>query len=189
MFYKEKKKIEAISKKEDAKLIEGNKDEELLFHLKDCLSMLKDHYEQESAFNLCQTINCLYHYIEDKENVKKDKYIDINYSKGSILLVDFGTMNFGYEFNDVHPAVVIYQNKYQVFVAPLTSEKAYRNIPDSIFVSKKDGFKKDSIILMDQTRYISKNRVISKLGQTNVKTYMAISRYIYNRLTNKTNFL
>lgn len=182
MFYSEKKEVEEVLKKEGSKRRRGLDEKTLCFHFKKTLTLLEKSLENDSEYDFAQTINGLYHYIEDRKHKESNSFASPSYIKGTIVLVDFGTMNFGYEFNDVHPAVVLTQNKFQVMVVPCTSEKCNRNIPDSLQFSKDDGFKKDSIVLIDQIRYISKNRVISNLGYISNTALINLQRFVMKKI-------
>lgn len=182
MFYLEKKEVEEVLKKSGSKVRRGLDEKTLRFHFKRTLTLLEETLENDSEYDFGQTINGLYHYIEDRKHKENNSFASPSYLKGSIVLVDFGTMNFGYEFNDVHPAVVLTQNKFQVMVVPCTSEKCNRNIPDSMQFSKDDGFKKDSVVLIDQIRYISKNRVISNLGYLTKNALNNLQRFVMERI-------
>lgn len=106
-------------------------------------------------------------YVKDKDIQLKRKYR--NYSKGSIVYVDFFG-NYGSEMTYDHPAIVLKEQGGLLLVAPLTSNirKFKDNNKHHIKLTKNvidlGNQVKDSTILLEQIRCISKNRVLKKFG-------------------------
>ncbi|MBC1500874.1 type II toxin-antitoxin system PemK/MazF family toxin [Listeria weihenstephanensis] len=106
-------------------------------------------------------------YVKDKETAVKRKYR--NYSKGSIVYVDFFG-NYGSEMTYDHPAIVLKEQGGLLIVAPLTSNsRKFRDnnkyhIKLSRNTTNLGNQSKDSTILLEQIRCISKNRVLRKFG-------------------------
>ena len=106
-------------------------------------------------------------YINQNEKLKSSKYIGRTFTFGEIIDVDF----FGGFTNELtydHPAIVLKDLKGGLMIAPITSNKTtYQNAdnePLRIKLSKNAipfGYMaKNSTIKLDQTRYISKARVL-----------------------------
>ena len=89
---------------------------------------------------------------------------------GDIVLVDFGEQ-IDSEQCGVRPALVIQNNKGNqvsptIIVCAITSaNKKY--LPTHVEVGEEAGLKKQSIILAEQMRTVSKNRILKKCGSVN----------------------
>lgn len=88
-----------------------------------------------------------------------------------ILMIDFGEVEFAGEQGGIRPAVVIqnaYGNIYSdtTIVMPFTSKIKHLQQPTHSFFYKdiNKGLTKDSMILGECVRQVSKKRIIKKLG-------------------------
>lgn len=88
-----------------------------------------------------------------------------------ILMIDFGEVEFAGEQGGIRPAVVIqnaYGNIYSdtTIVIPFTSKIKHLQQPTHSFFHKDlgKGLTKDSMILGECVRQISKERILKKLG-------------------------
>lgn len=94
-------------------------------------------------------------------------------TRGDIFLVDLSN-SIGSEQGGIRPAVVVQNDKGNAnsattIVCPLTSQKK-NNIPTHVVLTPSDSsVEKDSIVLCEQVRVISKDRLKKKLGE--VKTF------------------
>ena len=89
---------------------------------------------------------------------------------GDIVLVDFGEQT-GSEQCGVRPALVIQNNKGNqvsptIIVCAITSANK-KNLPTHVKVGKEAGLEKQSTILAEQMRTVSKNRIVKKCGSVN----------------------
>lgn len=104
------------------------------------------------------------------------------YKLGDIVLVDLGWNIYNGEFSYIHPAIIIKQTPAKVFIVPCTSSnKKYKKVkkyPEYEIGNFKDGFKKDSIVMLYEAKYVDKNRIISILGRTSKEFFDKI----YNKL-------
>lgn len=117
---------------------------------------------------------------------------------GDVILVDFGEQN-GSEQCGVRPALVIQNNKGNqvsptVIVCAITSaNKKY--LPTHVEIGMETGLKKQSTILAEQVRTISKDRIVKKCGAVNsenlvekIQKALTISfGLLYNEITVKAN--
>ena len=87
------------------------------------------------------------------------------YRRGSILFIDLGATNYRYEPSFTHPCVVLAENRDFIFIVPCSSKKYGYGFPEIIDATPADGFSCNTGIQTKSFRWISKNRVISKLGQ------------------------
>ena len=112
----------------------------------------------------------------------------IKYKLGEILLVDLGWNNYDREFAYIHPAIVIDEKKTKIFIVPCTSGQPKRNkytgeiYPDYLIGKKEDGFEKDSVIMLQDARYIDKNRVISKLGKVTSEFFDTLYNKVFEQI-------
>ncbi len=85
--------------------------------------------------------------------------------RSEIYLVDLGTDNLGCEQNGLRPAVIISNNIGNsmgsiVVIAPLTT--APKKLPIHVKIGRECGLTKDSYILTEHIRSISKERFFSR---------------------------
>ena len=105
------------------------------------------------------------------------------YSLGEILLVDLGWNNYDREFAYIHPVIVIKETATKIFIVPCSSctprkDKKGNIYPEFEVGTPKDGFQRDTVVMLYEARYIDKNRVISNLGKTSSQFF----NKIYNKL-------
>jgi hypothetical protein len=95
-----------------------------------------------------------------------------SYSRGRILLIDFGHHNIGLEFSLEHMGVVLRDFDGLLEVVPITSDRGqtYTKIIENIIIRvKKDDyqqFKHDSILLVHQIHSIGRNRIVRDTGNS-----------------------
>jgi mRNA-degrading endonuclease toxin of MazEF toxin-antitoxin module len=143
-------------------------DEPLLFlDLYEANKILFDNFKSKKLESNIKWLLGFEHYVDDK---KKAKINFKNYTKGTIILVDFFG-NFGNEFTYDHPAIVLREDSGLLLIAPLTSNPTkYKDDVSHHIKLPKDirsmgNSKKNSTILLEQMRTISKNRVLDKYGR------------------------
>ena len=106
-------------------------------------------------------------------NKAKSKKNYISYKRGTIVLADFG-VNFNSEISYNHPGVVLNQTSDKVLVAPCSTgrlRKAFKDpndpatiYPQYLIGEKTHGFTKKTVILLDDVRWISKNRILNSFN-------------------------
>ena len=74
-------------------------------------------------------------------------------------------MNFGFELSFPHPCVVLAQRKAFMLVAPCSTKKYGHNFDDILDGTTADGFQQNTGIIVDNVRWISKGRVIARMGK------------------------
>lgn len=104
------------------------------------------------------------------------------YSLGEIILVDLGWNNYDREFAYIHPAIVINETPTKIFIVPCSSGSPRKDkkgiiYPEFEVGTLKDGFERDTVVMLYEAKYIDKNRVISRLGKT--------SNHFFDRIYNK----
>ena len=94
-----------------------------------------------------------------------------DYKKFDIVMVDFGTDVVGSEQGFIRPALIVQNDKGNYFssctiVIPFTHVKKGIYIPTHTLIKKDvyNGLKTDSVLLAEQIRVISKNRIVKKIG-------------------------
>lgn len=92
---------------------------------------------------------------------------NINFKRGQVYIADLGDDVVGSEQGGKRPVLIIQNNKGNkhspnLIVLPLTSKNPKRLLPTHVQIKKKDykGLKKDSIVLVDQWKTISKQRIV-----------------------------
>ena len=115
------------------------------------------------------------------------------YSKGDILLVDFGNNNVGHEKQGVRPCVVLSNEGLNnasgnIIVAPMTNADHKKDengrlwmLPTQVHLSKSYYRHLDfnSVLQLEDIRSISKERIIGYKGYVSIETQERINRTLY----------
>ncbi len=158
-----RKEVESLGRIREGKNDKGLDNQKLNDYFLKSLDELKIYYKNATSYELSQMINHIDHWVKDD---RENPYYD-NYEVGSILYVDFGAMNFGFELSFPHPCVVLAQRKAFMLVAPCSTKKYGHNYDDILDGTLEDGFEYNTGIIVDNVRWISKGRVIAKMGKVN----------------------
>lgn len=107
----------------------------------------------------------------------------IKYKNGDIVLIDLGSNNYDKEFAYIHPAIIIKNTYDRIFIVPCTSRKPRTDKNGKLFKENllgkvKDGFSKDSVIMLYDAKFVDKNRIVSKIGHV-TNSFFDI---LYNKL-------
>lgn len=106
-----------------------------------------------------------------------------NYHIGTICIADLGALNFGCEISYPHPCVVVSSTKEFIQIVPCSSSKAEKGHRDILEATIEDGFKENTGLILDNTRWISKSRVLYHVGAVTKpflkKIRIALSHYNY----------
>ncbi|WP_418302365.1 type II toxin-antitoxin system PemK/MazF family toxin [Lysinibacillus fusiformis] len=98
---------------------------------------------------------------------KISKFIKKDYPKGTIIMVDFFG-SFGNELTYDHPAIVLAESGNDLIIAPISStpslysDSHYYHVDLPKGNSEFGSLTKDSVIKIEQLRYISKKRILYK---------------------------
>lgn len=112
-----------------------------------------------------------------------------NYRRFDIVMVDFGANTIGSEQGYTRPALIVQNNQGNSFssctiVIPFTHVLKGLHIPTHALIKKgtEKGLKVDSMLLGEQIRVISEQRIIKKIGAvTNEEEKKEIQRvYLAN---------
>jgi len=84
--------------------------------------------------------------------------------RGEIYLANLGDDGIGSEQRGIRPVVIISNNKGNMYsgilqIAPITSKKK-NNLPTHVTLNINDGLRMESIISVEQSKCISKRRVM-----------------------------
>lgn len=95
-----------------------------------------------------------------------------DYKKYDVVMVNFGTNTVGSEQGYTRPALIIQNNRGNSFssctiVMPFTHVLKGLHIPTHALIrrDKENGLKVDSVLLGEQIRVISEQRIIEKVGK------------------------
>ena len=156
-----RKEVENLGRIKDGKCDKGLENLKLNIYFQQSLEELKIYCQHVTSFELSQMINHIDHWVkDDRENPFYE-----NYDVGSILYCDFGAMNFGFELSFPHPCVVLAQRKAFMLVAPCSTKKYGHNFDDILDGTTADGLQQNTGIIVDNVRWISKGRVIARMGK------------------------
>lgn len=100
-----------------------------------------------------------------------------DYKKYDVVMVDFGTEGIGSEQKNIRPALIVQNNKGNYFssctiVIPITSMEKSLHIPTHALIKRdsENGLKNDSMLLGEQIRVISEQRILKKIGAITKQT-------------------
>jgi mRNA-degrading endonuclease toxin of MazEF toxin-antitoxin module len=124
-------------------------------------------FEKKSAYDIASILNSYNDWY-----VKKDKEPkSFNIRPGDIFCVELGCFNVKYEMSYIHTCIVLKKIGYTVLIVPGSSKKYKKNnflIED---IEKGDGFKENTGVLIDQSKFVSINRIVgSRLGMVSKET-------------------
>lgn len=110
-----------------------------------------------------------------------------NYKRFDIVMVNLGTNMVGSEQGHTRPALIIQNDQGNLYspctiVIPMTHNLKGLHIPTHTLIkkNKENGLKVDSMLLGEQIRVVSEQRIINKIGRiTDYNTIKEIRR-VYN---------
>lgn len=102
------------------------------------------------------------------------------YKRGSILFIDLGATNYRFEPSFTHPCIVLAETKHFILIVPCSSKKYNSGFPEIINATPLDGFSCNTGIQATSIRWVSKNRVLSKLGTTSSSILDKIDNQLLN---------
>ena len=137
---------------------------------------------KQSTYEIALWIESNENQLYSLERDNKEKY-----DLGEILLIDLGNNVYGKEFSYIHPAIVIKETATKLFIVPCTSGQPRKNSKGNIYpefevATPKDGFERNSVVMLYEARYIDKGRVISRLGKTSKEFFKKICNKLHNQL-------
>ena len=110
-----------------------------------------------------------------------------DYRRFDIVMVDFGTNTIGSEQGYTRPALIIQNNQGNycsscTIVMPFTHILKGLHIPTHTLIKKnrENGLKVDSMLLGEQMRVISEQRIIKKIGTITHESDRAEIKRVYN---------
>jgi mRNA interferase MazF len=104
----------------------------------------------------------------------------MEYSRGDIVTINFNPTK-GHEVGKIRPAVILSHDDENsildtIVVAPLSTQLIDNMLPFRFRVSKRESLEKDSDLLLNQIRTISKKRVGEKLAKLGEDEYSEIRK-------------
>lgn len=110
-----------------------------------------------------------------------------NYKKYDVVIVNFGKDSLGSEQKCIRPALIVQNDKGNFFssctiVLPISSNKRGLHMPTHILIKRdeRNGLKVDSMLLGEQIRTVSEQRIIGKLGRIeNQETLKEINKALF----------
>lgn len=110
-----------------------------------------------------------------------------DYKRYDIVMVDFGVNTIGSEQGYTRPALIVQNNQGNSFssctiVIPFSHVIKGLHIPTHTIIKKgvEKGLKVDSVLLGEQIRAISKQRIIKKIGTITDENEKKEIRRVYN---------
>lgn len=155
--------VDALSKQLNSKQTYGKNDAILYPIFAHTQVNTNDALRDFSTYEMAHWTN----YVDRWLSSRSSRPNTIGYKRGTILFVDLGAGNFGHEPSFTHPCIVLDQNKDSILIVPCSSKKYGKGFPEIIDATADDGFSTNTGIQTNSIRWISKNRVISVIGNTN----------------------
>lgn len=108
------------------------------------------------------------------------------YKRYDVVLIDFGENTIGSEQDGIRPAIIIQNDKGNIFSSttiamPITSNIKHLNQPTHALLkkSKENGLPYNSMILAECLRQVSEKRIIKKMGAVKNKEMREKIKEIY----------
>ena len=158
--------VESLSKQQNSKQTNGHKDSILYPLFSYAHTNFTDTLRNLSTYEMAHWIN----YSDRWLGNRTAKSNTLGYKRGTILFVDLGSGNFGHEPSFTHPAIVLAQTKESILIVPCSSKKYGKGFPEIVDATPDDGFSTNTGIQTRSLRWISKNRVLSIIGNTSSST-------------------
>lgn len=171
--------VETLSKQINSKNTPGVTDQNLYPIYIHSLTNFSDLSRNYSTYEMAHWTNYADRLCTSKNSFSLNT---VGYRRGTIVFVDLGAGNFGHEPSYTHPAVVLQQNKYSIMIAPCSTKKYGKGIPVIIDATTADGFSVNTGIQTDSIRWISKERVISVLGNASSSILDQIDALLLNTI-------
>lgn len=141
--------------------------------LENILEELKDFILNFREIEMKSVILSLKRWISTKEKVSK-----IKFKRGDIVEIDLG-LGYGYEMSYLHPCIVLEDSSAGFcFVAPCSTGKFGKKNKYIVDGTIEDGFKRDTGVLIDSIRCISKTRINKKVGKVSLEFYDLLNEKI-----------
>ncbi|MCM1357610.1 MAG: type II toxin-antitoxin system PemK/MazF family toxin [Prevotella sp.] len=173
MFNINRQSMDSAANQPYSKSRNANADNVVYDHFKLSIANVIDTLKDLSIYDMAQWINNIDRWIKNK-TFKNTK----TYGRGCIVFLDLGAQNFLYEPSYTHPGIIIAENKNMVLIVPCSSKKFSKKIPGIINATPADGFISNTGVQVDSLRWVSKNRIISTVGQISNNILNQIDRYI-----------
>lgn len=136
---------------------------DLVINLNEAIKKKEDVLLDLRVFDSCSWIEWNELWISDKNNSSRNTN---SYPRRKLVKVQLGYTHVGSEASYSHPAVILYEEKDWVLIAPITSKKFGKGLDLLIDIplGTCTGLDKDSTIQLDHIRAISKKRIIGTLS-------------------------
>lgn len=167
--------IDALTQSLDSKSTQG-KDNLTLYSIYACLiTNLFNETGKFTTYEMAHWINNTDRWLHNRTYTNT-----IGYKRGAILFIDLGATNYRYEPSFTHPCIVLSETKYSILIAPCSSKKYNSGYPEIIDATSLDGFSCNTGIQTKSIRWVSKNRVLSKLGTVSSSILDKIDNQLLN---------
>jgi mRNA-degrading endonuclease toxin of MazEF toxin-antitoxin module len=102
------------------------------------------------------------------------------FHRGTVVLVDLGTVPYGHEQAGLRPSVLLSVQNNIALVVPLTSNTAALRFSATFPISpdKTNGLTETSVALAFQLRAIDTQRVVKRIGVLNIKDIRSLNKII-----------
>ena len=154
--------IDALSKQCNSKQTPGKLDPALYPIFAHSLMNANDTVKDFSTYEMAHWTN----YTDRWLSNRTCRSNTTGYPRGTIVFLDLGAENFGHEPSFTHPGIVLDQSRDSILIAPCSSKKYGKGFPEIVDATTYDGFSGNTGIQTNAIRWVSKNRVISTLGNT-----------------------
>ncbi|MGL4848134.1 MAG: type II toxin-antitoxin system PemK/MazF family toxin [Clostridium sp.] len=141
--------------------------------LEDILGELKEFVLKLKEVEIKSIILSLRRWLSTKGKINK-----VSFKRGDIVEIDLG-LGYGFEMSYLHPCIILEDsNAGFSLVIPCSTGKFGKKNKYIINGTKEDGFKKDTGVLIDSIRCISKTRINRKVGEVSLEFYDRINEKI-----------
>lgn len=167
--------VDSMTQNLNSKSTKGNNNITLYSTYACLLTNLFNETNNFSTYEMAHWINNTDRWLHNRTHMNT-----IGYKRGSIVFVDLGATNYRFEPSFTHPCVVLAELKHFICIAPCSSKKYNSGYPEIIDATPQDGFTCNTGIQTKSIRWISKNRVLSKLGTVSSSILDKIDNQLLN---------
>lgn len=169
-----RRQVDTLSKQQNSKQVLGKNDTVLYPIFAHSLINADDTIKEFSTYEMAHWTNYADRWVSNRTSHPNTT----GYPRGTIVYVDLGAGNFGHEPSFSHPGIVLDQNRDSILLAPCSSKKYGKGFPEVVDATISDGFSTNTGVQTKSIRWLSKNRVISKIGTTSTRVLDCIDTLV-----------
>lgn len=164
-------KVRSIKEDKTLNKTQTSTSQDILSELKKAITNKERVLINKAIYESCSWIESNDMWINDKQGNLNNTN---DYNRRKLVTVDLGAAHLGSEAAFLHPAVVLYEERDWVLIAPITSKKFGKGLDILVDIPKGScsGLTENSTVQVDHIRAISKRRITGTLPGTMPNPFM-----------------